>query len=499
MPITNQKLHSATFKKLKNLTNTEEINFNNTLMTAIMGPNGCGKSTIIHALACSFKPLEQPELNRDNYKFSTHFFLSTSDYNWSGSAFTLKISYRNERAVHNRVDVEYAKVDRWTPIYDRRPERHVEYIGISSCAPRIENESSISIVLFEREETDVDLKNWIVAKAGFVFNKAYTDYSKRLKTRKQYIGVRSGDIEYSSLAMGAGEQRVFFMLEKLYLSPKGTLFLVDEIDLLLHTDALNRLLEVIYERALSKDIQVIFTSHRESILDYRKDRLSIIHLYQSQNRTLYFDRTTPAAIQRLTGQVPRDISVYVEDDLSKFIIEKIASEFGIRRYLKVSLYGCASNSFTIAAALIMQNKNIENTLIVLDGDEYPNIEEKQRQIKSKLSGTEVDNPQKRESALGIIRQYNLQENEKPEQRISKLILSLNENDHETSEIQNTVRGIVNPRDTHDFVDQAIEQLGYGREPGLTKIIDKAAIADDWPEFTAQIREWMEDIAPRFRE
>ncbi len=149
MPITNQKLHSATFDKLKNLQNTEEIHFDNTLMTGIMGQIA-GKSTIIHALACAFKPLEQPALSRDNYKFSSHFFLSTSDYNWSGSAFTLKISYRNERAIHNQVSVDYAKVDRWKPIYDRRPERHVEYIGISSCSPKIENESSISIVLFER-------------------------------------------------------------------------------------------------------------------------------------------------------------------------------------------------------------------------------------------------------------------------------------------------------------------------------------------------------------
>ncbi|MBI6182708.1 AAA family ATPase [Serratia proteamaculans] len=497
MPITNQVLHSAKFNQLKNLRKTEEISFDKTIMTAIMGPNGCGKSTIIHALACAYKPSE--EMKRDNYKFSSHFFLSTSDCDWSGSGFNLSISYRNGKTIHSNTNVDYAKVDRWKPIYARRPERHVEYIGISSCAPRIENESSISIVLFEREEVQEDLKNWVMDKAGHIFNKIYTDFSKKLKTRKQYIGVRSDNIEYSSLTMGAGEQRVFFLLERLYLSPKGTLFLIDEIDLLLHTDALRRLLDVIYERAHDKSIQVIFTSHRESILDYRKDRLSIVHLYQSKDKTLYFDRTTPDAIHRLTGQMQRDVSVYVEDDLSKTIVEKIAGELGIRRSLKIVLYGAASNSFTIAAALILQETNTENTLIVLDGDEYPTVEEKEKQIKAKLTGTEINNPEKRARALEIISQYTLPEGEKPENRISALILSLAGNDAETNEIQEAVRRIINPRDTHDFVDQAIENLGYSREQGLTKIVDKASLAEGWFEFISSVREWMQNIAPRFRE
>lgn len=499
MPITNQKLHSAKFEKLKNLKNTEDICFDKTVMTGIMGPNGCGKSTIIHALACAYKPLEPYDHARINYKFSSHFFLSTSDYNWSGSGFSLKISYRNERITHEKVDVKYAKVDRWKPIYDRRPERHVEYIGISSCSPRIENESSISIVLFEREEIDADLKEWITEKAGYVFNKIYDDFARKFKTRKQYIGVRADDVEYSSLAMGAGEQRVFILLESLYRAPKGTLFLIDEIDLLLHTDALFRLLDVVYERASDKGMQVVFTSHRESLLDYRNDRLSVIHLYQSPNKTLYFDRTTPAAIQRLTGQAPRDISIYVEDDLSKAIIEKIAGEYGVRRYLKVTPFGAATNAFTIASTLMIENKNVTNTLIVLDGDEYPNAEDKEKQIKSKLSGTESNTPLKRENALSIIRQYNLAEGQAPENRISNLILSLNSQDVETLEIQGVVRNIINPRDTHDFVNQAMEQLGFSREQGLTKMIGIAASSAGWAEFTAPIREWMEEVAPRFIE
>lgn len=43
--------------------------------------------------------------------------------------------------------------------------------------------------------------------------------------------------------MGAGEQRVFKILSALYSVPKYSLVLIDEVDLLLHTNALRRLIK----------------------------------------------------------------------------------------------------------------------------------------------------------------------------------------------------------------------------------------------------------------
>lgn len=58
-----QVLKSADFWKLKGLKNVH-IDFSESL-TAIMGVNGSGKTTVIHALACAFSPEE----NGYNYKF----------------------------------------------------------------------------------------------------------------------------------------------------------------------------------------------------------------------------------------------------------------------------------------------------------------------------------------------------------------------------------------------------------------------------------------------
>lgn len=56
MQISEQYIESIHFDKLKNLKDLT-LNFSDTRLTAIMGVNGAGKSTILHALACCYKPL----------------------------------------------------------------------------------------------------------------------------------------------------------------------------------------------------------------------------------------------------------------------------------------------------------------------------------------------------------------------------------------------------------------------------------------------------------
>ena len=53
-----QKITSLHIDKLKGLENLD-ISFEDKNVTAIFGANGCGKSTILHALACIYKGISQ--------------------------------------------------------------------------------------------------------------------------------------------------------------------------------------------------------------------------------------------------------------------------------------------------------------------------------------------------------------------------------------------------------------------------------------------------------
>ena len=46
-PVTQTKVNSLAISMLKNLKNLEELSFEGSELTAIMGPNGCGKTTIL--------------------------------------------------------------------------------------------------------------------------------------------------------------------------------------------------------------------------------------------------------------------------------------------------------------------------------------------------------------------------------------------------------------------------------------------------------------------
>ena len=87
------RLESITIDRLKGISNLT-LKFDKNL-TALMGVNGSGKSTIIHALACVYAPYKGAE----NYKFS-YFFTPNPHASWKGSSFTI-ISFdeRNKKTI----------------------------------------------------------------------------------------------------------------------------------------------------------------------------------------------------------------------------------------------------------------------------------------------------------------------------------------------------------------------------------------------------------------
>ena len=79
---------------------------------------------------------------------------------------------------------------------------------------------------------------------------------------KHFFGVRTlSDINYSALSMGAGEQRLIKILTVVYHAAPYSLILIDEIDLLLHSNAQKQLIKQLSDLAQRKNLQIIFTTH----------------------------------------------------------------------------------------------------------------------------------------------------------------------------------------------------------------------------------------------
>ncbi len=486
MAITQQRLHKIEFTELKSLKNLS-INFEQHNVTGIFGINGCGKSTIIHSLLCLFKPTETLP-TRENFKFS-QYFTHTSHTKYVGSTFKILHSFRQDLNLSTNIERIYRKADRWNPRYENRPERDVFYIGIKTCVPEIEIEKSESLIRLTTINLSDAISNVVKEKAQIVLNRLYTEYNSHTYTAKnrKFIGVKHNNIPYSSLGMGAGEQRTFKILDIVFRAPKYSLIIIDEIDLTLHTDALNRLITVLNERANEKNLQIIFTSHREELL--KRTDINIRHIQQINGTSICFDQTTPDCLLRLTGQPIRTLEIFVEDDLSEAIVQKVIEELQIRRHCSIKRFGAIDNSFSLATGLFLKGENLANIMILLDGDLYKSPAEKMVQMEKHFTGTEALAVTNRNTAISCIRQYAISTTETPEQFINNSLRQINDN----SEVVNSAMQINAVANKHDFVNQIIQHLGYQDQSiGLNKVVDKLSESANWQVYTEEIRLWLTD-------
>lgn len=501
-PKHNRKINSIYIEKLKGLKNVE-ITFDKPL-TAIMGTNGSGKSTILHALACTYKSIND---KCEKYMFS-NFFLPNPDSSWKGSKLSINYSYMVKDKTYPYTMYSKKDIDRWEPRYSNRPDRNVYYIGINSCVPDIEAEKRKSYIAYTTKfETD-NLSNQIRDHAKNILHKNYSQLTNHGTKHKNYIGVElktkniihqaeqeiaatteETSLVYSSLSMGTGEQRVFKILRTVLSAEKESLILIDEIDLLLHASALKKLIVVLSDVATSKNLQIIFTTH--SLL--MQEMLNILDIRFIQNlddKTIVYNNIYNDAIYALTGSCLKPIRVFVEDELAKGILHHLLKELDMKSLVQVTMFGDARNAFTLASGEIIRNADVSNTLIIIDGDVYVSIEEKNEQIKKVFSGTEEDKDDKRLQALSIIKQFDLSGEKYPEKYIFNILKDVLKNYENENEIKRLCGFMVSFDDSHKYIDEIISALGEEYDVGLRDILSIISKSPGWVKYVADIKSWL---------
>lgn len=480
-----QRLKKVIYHNLKGLRDLE-IDFEDKNITGIFGVNGCGKSTILHSLLCFYKP-KDPSICKD-YKFSL-FFKQIDSINWKDSKMTVITSCR-EGTIKKDISTIFRKgTDRWLPQYNTRPDRNVYYIGLNTCVPDIEKEhENINKLTTSRDILPIQNLEEIKKATSYILGYPYTDIFKSTYAKKKYLSVeKNKTLHYHSLSMGAGEQRLFKILDVLYFAPKYSLIIIDEIDLTLHTSALNRLIDIVAIVSERNKLQVIFTSHREELIS--RNDINIRHILNTSEKTLCFNDSTPECIELLTGRTVRLLRIFVEDDLAEAIVLEILRENEIRKRAEVFKFGAIENAFVASVGLEIIGQSLDNTLFILDGDRYRTNEEKISLMKKKYSGTETDKELRRIKALSIIKQFDLPNLTTPEEYICQILKGLND----SNEIVETAKQIIAPSDPHQYLNEILDKLGEKREIGLGLIVKefkKNKIV--WNTYTNNIQEWVKE-------
>ena len=336
---------------------------------------------------------------------------------------------------------------------------------------------------------DVQRKEEIVHAASAIMNYDYSNYAKASFHKKKYKKVaRNGaSINYSSLAMGAGEQRLFNILEILYSLPAYSLFLIDELDLTLHTLALMRLIDEVTRVAQRKHLQIVFTTHREE-LALRKD-INIRHIWKTANSndTFVLDHTSPDCLLRLTGRMEKQLEVYVEDDLAEYIARQVVRGKGLLPYTSFLRFGAIENAFVVAAGCDIQEDDSCNKLFVMDGDKYRTEDERIAQIQKCYSGNEAERGARRRRALSHIKQFVLPEGEQPEHY---LWAQLKQTTNDLAAIAQEIVAVAD--DKHAYLYDVQMKSGESRDAFLTRLTNILSQEAFWNGYVTELASWLDD-------
>lgn len=491
MTTSQQILHSVEYTKLKGLKDLT-ISFDGKSVTGIFGVNGAGKSTIIHSILCLYRPVDninksKSEVDTVNYKFSS-FFRSTNFDSWKGSELKMIHSYRiNEHKYDKQSKVFSKKESRWHPKYKTRIQRPVFFIGIETCVPNIELIKSMNKINFKANSGN-HLSQDIIKNASYILNNNYSNCIKSTSGKKVHKIITTDSISYSSMTMGAGEQRVLHILEKVFTAPKYALIVIDEIELTLHVDALDKMIEVLVKHCDKKNKQLIFTSHKHE-LGERND-INVRFIEKLEHRTLCFDGLSKGCLIKMTGIPDKFLTLYVEDIFAKCIIDKIIDEEKMRKFCQVSIYGSASNGFTVASGIILLNHNVDNNLIILDGDVYTTQEDRSTQLQQKLSGNEKDHDEKIQKASSMLKSFITNDKLAPEEFVYNALKRSNSNSEIVCDIKTYSP---KPNDNHDFIKGVLIKNGNTETDlfrGYFGVIDEFSKTEEWRDYTSEIREWL---------
>lgn len=230
-------------------------------VTALIGTNGGGKSTILGAAAMAYKDTKPRNF------FPTAFVGDDGMANWSAEYELVDKGIATDRLPTRTARFAQAKWRR-----DDFPSRHVEYVEIQRTVPAGELSRFRKFLLGDIKNFDVlNLNQDTVKYATAVLDKDVSGYKlvrgKLNPSNKMYVGTAPSNNEYSQFHFGAGEASVIETIDRIENAPKNALILIEEVENGLHPVAVRLFVQYLQNAARRRRLQVIFTTHSQDAVD----------------------------------------------------------------------------------------------------------------------------------------------------------------------------------------------------------------------------------------
>lgn len=341
-------------------------------ITAIAGTNGSGKSTILAMASCGYHNVEngyrQPNRKYPYYTYSDFFFQSSDEVSPSGLSIRYGILhnkwYRAEAGLRYQVRRK-KRGGKWNN-YNRRVRRNVVYLEMNRVVPHSERSVSRSYRnLFKPDSIDSDIVEKICNIAGRIFDKNYKDFTF-LKHAKYHLPfVESSGVKYSGFNMGAGENAVFEILATIYEAGKGSLLVIDEIELGLHPSAQTQLIVELKKLCRTFHSQVICSTHSKHILESLPPEGRFYIDRKDNETTITPGISGDYAAGKLSGINSQELDIFVEDQIAK---NTVLNSIHLALRERCSIIPIGSDQAVIRQLSSRYVEKRDNCIVFLDGD-----------------------------------------------------------------------------------------------------------------------------------
>lgn len=332
-------------------------------ITAIIGTNGGGKSTILGALALAYKSVKPGDF------FPKSNIGDTSMANWridydlidrkinsagiiSRSARFVAAKWRRENLVER--DVVVIPIQRTVPANEQ--PKFKEFIGLAQ----------------NKAITKTPIDAAIIGYLGRILGKDASHYERVAlqsdPSKSILVGMRQSN-DYSQFHFGAGEASIIDMVSRIEDADENSLILIEEIENGLHPLATQKMVDYLFDVAKRKKAQIVFTTHSENALGTLPPKA----IWACIDGTAYQGKLTIESLRALTGVVDKDGAIFVEDEFAKDLVEEMIRQYAPDIIDRVQVHKAGGYPYVVE---VLKHHNANPTITkpavaVIDGDNPP--------------------------------------------------------------------------------------------------------------------------------
>lgn len=329
-------------------------------VTAIIGTNGGGKSTILGACALAYEDVKPGDF------FPKSNVSDNSMANW-------RIDYDLiDRSInHTTVSTNARFVSaKWRR--EKLAKRPIVVVPIQRTVPAGEQTKYKKFIgIYSKADAHIaDLNSETKTHAGRILAKDLSKFkvARINKDDKDYIfiGYQSDD-DYSQFHFGAGEASVIDMVDRIERSDDFALVLIEELENGLHPVAIEKMVQYLIGVAKRKKIQVVFTTHSEHALKNLPDNA----IWACIEGQAYHGRLNISSLRAMTGDVDAEKVIFVEDAFAVDFVEEILRQGSPDTFAAVEVHKAGGYPYVIE---VLKHHNSNPTVqtkgfAVIDGDQ----------------------------------------------------------------------------------------------------------------------------------